>query len=164
MKYVALTAVSLATLGLAVGYALRSQWNWAAAIVLLGLLWSVDQWRDWDRVTALGLSAFVALAAYGVWQGMAAGWMLFCTVAALAAWDLDDFARRWRRPARITEEIELRQAHFQRLLIVTGLGFVLGGIALSVQLELTLGWSMLLGLLAVLGLSWAISYLRRESD
>jgi thiosulfate reductase cytochrome b subunit len=90
--------------------------------------------------------------------------MLVGTLAALAAWDLDHFERRLRTAQRVEAQGALIRAHLRRLSIVAGLGLTLGGIALSVQVEITFGWALLLGLLAFLALSGVIAFGQRERE
>jgi hypothetical protein len=164
MKYLVSISIGLATLGLVIGYALSILWIWVALIVALGLFWLVGQWRGWRPVATLVAIFFIFATAFGVWQGVSAGWMLFSIVTTLVAWDLSLFVHRLEQARRIAAERELKQIHLQRLLGVAGLGFLFGGITLRLQFELNLGWGIFLGLLAIVGLSRIIGFLRRESD
>ena len=92
------------------------------------------------------------------------GWMLFGLVATLVAWDLDHFRQRLQQAGQIEGEVELRRAHLQRLLAVVVLGGLAGVVALTFQVRLNLGWIILLGVVAIVGLSRVIGRLRRESD
>lgn len=156
---------SLSAMGaLAIGYTLAGVLigaPWIAGCWLLGL---IGRQRGWDWSAPLGSIGFVSAAAFGVWRGAPAAWMLFATVSALVAWDLDVFAQRMRRAKRVAGEAELIQSHLRRVSIAGGLGLALGGLAVSVRVEFSFGWALLLGLLALLGLSRAIGFLRRESD
>jgi len=90
--------------------------------------------------------------------------MLVGVVAALSAWDLDHFARRLRGVERVEMRLALEWHHLRRLISVDGLGLLLAGVALAVQYKFSFDAALVLGLVAVLGLSQMISYLRRESD
>ena len=164
MKYLVSISIGLATLGLAIGYALSALWFWMAMIVTVGLFWLVGQWQGWRPVATLIAIFFIWATAFGVWQSVSAGWMLFSIVATLVAWDLSLFVHRLEQAKRIAAERELKRVHLQRLLGVAGLGFLFGGIALRLQLELNLGWGIFLGLVVIVGLSRIIGFLRRESD
>jgi hypothetical protein len=164
MKFFVSISIGLATFGLAIGYALNALWIGAAIIVALGLFWLVGQWRGWRSVSVLAAIFFIFAAALGIWQGVTATWMLFSLVVTLVAWDLDQFTHRLEQGEQIVGETELKRPHLQRLLIVAGLGFLFGGIALRLQVELNLGWGIFLGLLAIVGLSRIIGFLRQESD
>jgi hypothetical protein len=164
MKTFVSISIGLATSGLAIGYALNALWIGVTIIVALGLLWLVGQWRSWRPVSVLVAILFIFATAFGVWQGVPAAWMLFSIVTTLVAWDLGQFTDRLEQTEQIVGESELKRIHLQRLLVVAGLGFLFGGIALRLQVELNLGWGIFLGLLAIVGLSRIIGFLRRESD
>ena len=90
--------------------------------------------------------------------------MLFGMSAALAAWDLDYFAQRLRSVEYTTRAHDLERRHLRRLLVVEGLGLLLGAVALGVKVRFSFATACLLGLVAVLGLSQAVGFLRHESD
>jgi hypothetical protein len=163
MKNFVFISIGLATLGLTLGYSLSSLWLWTPLIVVMGLLWLVGQWRDWDGWASVGLIFSVVVAAGGVWHSAAAGWLLGGTVAALIAWDLDHFSQHLKHAGHVENAAELKRTHLRRLLVVGSLGLLLAGVALSIQLELNFGWALLLGLLAILSLSWLIGFTRGES-
>ncbi|MGD8624715.1 MAG: hypothetical protein PVF47_02325 [Anaerolineae bacterium] len=156
--------VGLATLALALGYGLGAQWTGTAAALAAGLLWLAAWWRRLPWTAAAGLVAFTILAAGGIWLGLGAGWMLLALIAALAAWDLDAFARRLAGADRIHEEEAVERRHLARLGLVIGLGGFLALLALGIELRLTFLPALLLGLLAVIGLGRALSHIRQESD
>ena len=158
MKNFVFISIGLATLGLALGYSLSSLWLWTPLIVVMGLLWLVGQWRDWDGWASVGLIFFVVAAAGGVWRHAVAGWLLGGTVAALIAWDLDHFSHHLKHAGYVENTAELKRTHLRRLLVVASLGLLLAGVALSIQLELNFGWALFLGLLAILSLSWLIGF------
>jgi hypothetical protein len=164
MKIFVSISIGLATFGLTIGYALSTLWTGVAIIVALGLFWLVGHWRGWRPVSVLTAIFFICATAFGVWQGVSAGWMLFSLVGTLVAWDLSLFVHRLEQIERIATENELKRVHLQRLLGVAGLGLLLGGIALRLQFEFNLGWGILLGVLAIVGLSRIIDFLRREND
>ena len=164
MKYLIIISICLATLQPAIGYASGSAWIGAAGLVGLGLLWLAGQRRGQFPTATVGLIAVAAAAAFGVWQGLPAGWMLFGIVAGLAAWDLDHFARRLEQAEQVAGEVHLKRDHLRQLLIVAGLGLLLGGVALGLQVELNLGWAIGLGLLVIIGLSWVIGFGKNDGD
>jgi hypothetical protein len=162
MKRAAAISIGLATLLLAIGYGLDGHWIGVAASVALGCLWLVGLWRGWHGTDALGLVGFVSLAAVGVWLMLAAPILLVSVVAALAAWDAQRFAQRLWEAEHVRGETELVRSHLQRLFWVCGSGCVLGEIALGVRVPLGFTWALLLGALAIVGLSRAIRWLNRS--
>ena len=164
MKAFVSISIGLATFGLVIGYALSALWIGVAIIVALGLFWLVGQWQGWRPVSVLIAVFFIFATAFGVWQDVSPGWMLFGLVATLVAWDLNQFTHRFEQAGQIVGETKLKRIHLQRLLIVAGLGLLLGGIALRLQFELYLGWGIFFGLVVIVGLSRIIGFLMRESD
>ncbi len=156
--------IMFATLVLALGYALGDQWVLASIVTGLGFLWLAGVWHNWDWATSIGLVAFIGLAALGVRLELSAVWMLFGVVASLAAWDLVRFWRRVAHTKLSGQEPSLQHPHFQRLLMVSGLGLLLGGAALSLQINLNFGWAVLLGLLMTISLSWVVGSIRRGGE
>jgi hypothetical protein len=135
--------------GLALGYEFSLLWLW----VSLGLLWLIGHYGPGEGAATVGLVIFIGAAGYGVWQERPAGWLLVSLVAALATWDLDHFERRLRRARPEIMETDLRPPHLQRLAVVAGLGLGLGWLALGIRVQLSLGWAIILSLLAIIGLS-----------
>lgn len=161
MKVSILISIGLATLGLALGYALHAHWLWAGLAIGLGLGWLVGQGWGWYWPAPVGFTLLIGLAAWGVWQGLSPGWFLFSTVAALVAWDLANFAQRQQQAAPEARAAGLAGLHLRRLLPVAGLGWLLGYLALNLHFNLSFGWALLLGLLVILGLSRAIGFLKQ---
>jgi hypothetical protein len=154
----------LAAAVFAVGYGLNELWGGAVTVGVVGAFWMVGQWRRWRWVTSVALVLLMGAAVMGLWLGVGGGWMLVGVVTALVAWDLDRFVWRMRAAGRVESADTLERRHLQRLLIVGGAGLLLGAVALSFRIRLGFAVAFLLALLAVLGLSQAVSFLRREGD
>jgi hypothetical protein len=157
-------SIVLAAGTLALGYGLAGILPGALAAVILGGLWLVGQWRRFTWAASLGFVISTSLAATGLFLGVVAGWMLVALVAALSAWDLDAFACRLNRAARVEGQANLERQHLLRLLVVVGLGLALAAVALGFRFRFHFGLALLLGMLVILGLSKAIGLLRRVSD
>jgi hypothetical protein len=156
--------IGLAAIVLAVGYAVGSLWKVSLILLAMGALWWIGQKRHWNLFAPVALVGFAVAAAVGLWMGLPGGWMLVGAVAALSAWDLDHFARRLRSVERVEMQPALEQLHLRRLASVDGLGLLLAGMALVVQYKFSFDVALVLGLVAVLGLSQMVGHLRRESD
>jgi hypothetical protein len=154
----------LAASSMALAYGLAGLWIGVGLLAALGLLCLVGQWRSWGWVLSAGLVLFVTAATLGLWLSLPTGWMLAGVVAALSAWDLNRFARRLKRAGHVESARELEQSHLWRLLAVDALGAAVAAATLGLRIELGFGAAFLLGLIAVLALSRAIGWLRRESD
>ena len=164
MKHSVGVSIGIATLLLALAYAIGGRWIGTATSVALGCLWLAGLWRGWTGMEALGLIGAVGIAAVGVWFALSTPVLLAGVVAALVAWDLDRFVRRTRSAGHVTEATALTRAHLQWLLVVAGLGLALGAVAAGIQVPLSFGWALLLGALAILGMSRVIRSLTRASD
>ncbi|MGC9393713.1 MAG: hypothetical protein ACP5J4_02525 [Anaerolineae bacterium] len=76
----------------------------------------------------------------------------------------EDTARTNTEERLEAEGRALEHAHLQRLGILSGLGLLLGTLALTVRITLRFGVIFALGLVAIYGLSRLIHYLHQESD
>ena len=162
MKTAAIAAVALAALSLALIYGWHGEWGGVLAGSALGLVGIAGLWR-WRWLTDAGLFGYAAAAAWGVWLELPAAWLLAGLIAALAAWDLVHFARRLDLPgSQVVNRAALVRGHLQRLGLAAGLGLLLGETALALSLDLTLGWALLLGLLAIFGLGGLVGLIRRQ--
>ncbi len=164
MRLLSLLCAGLATFALALSYAGQALWAGFGVDIAIGLLWLAGDWRGWDWAAEPCLAGWVSLAAFSTWQELPAGWMLIGVIAALAAWDLRHFAVRLRDAGAITQLAELTRAHLRRLTIVAASGLLLGGIALSIRVELTFGWAIFTAALAIIGLSSLIRSGGREEQ
>ncbi len=159
-----LISTTLAASALTLGYALNGLWGGALLILALGILWLMGQRYGWGWMASVALVVFMGAAAIGLQLRWGVGWALLGMMAALSAWDLDHFAQRLARAGQAGQARELERQHLRRLLLVDGLGLLLAAIALGLQVKLDFGLACILGLLAIVGLSQAIRFLRRESD
>ena len=161
---------ALVTLTIAAGgiltacYASRHMWSWVFLIIAVGVLWLYGQKRGWRWVGPLGMTFYIITAARGIFLDISAGWFLLGTVITLCAWDLDSYLNRLRRAGRVEKMDYLEQHHLYRLMIVSGLGLLLGGIPLVVRMEMKFGWILFWVMVLVIGLSRLIEMLNRESD
>jgi len=155
-------SIVLATGALALGHGLNGSWSIVIAIAVLGGLWLLGQWRGWGWTASVGLASFVIIAAVGLGMSVRNIWMLTGVVGALSAWDLDHFAQQMRESGQVKGARALERRHLQRLLIVGGASLLLGAVALGARVEFSFGVAMLLGVLATLGLTRAVGFLRRQ--
>lgn len=131
--------------------------------VLLGLLWIAAVGRRWEWIASPMWIGCVGLAALATFVGAHPIGPPVGALAALAAWDLDGLHRRLRSATRIHGESRIVERHIRRLAGVLGLSLALSLVALVARVRLDLGWAIALGLLAALGLSRAVRFMRRES-
>jgi hypothetical protein len=136
----------------------------AVVLVSFGLLWLYASWKGWEWFSPLGLFLALGLAAYGLWIDLSIGWMLAGAIGGLMAWDLADFMRRHHSVSRSDDLHGLQRRHLARLTIVAALGLTLASTALAVRLEFTFEWIVVLTLVAILGISQMIAWLRRGGE
>jgi hypothetical protein len=156
--------VGLATALLALGYASAGYWSSATASVTLGCLWLLGLHRGWAGTEEFGLTACAAMAAGGASGIVPIPLALASVVAALAAWDLHRFTRRLGNGDRVLHEPTLVRSHMWWSLGVAGVGLLIGLVAPAIQLSLRFGGTLLLGAIAILGVSRAVRWLNHHQN
>lgn len=153
-----------AAASLVIGYVI-SGWLIAAGVVIfLGAIWAAVRLRGGSGLAGLLLYLFLFIAAAGFWAGSPGWLMLLTSVAALGAWDLDHFLQRLSEAEYVEFETGLGRDHLTRLFLVQGLGFAAGFLALIARPQIGFWWAVLLAMLAVIGLSRIVAYVRREAE
>jgi len=170
--------ILLAAAAAVIGFVLAGAWQIGVLAAGLGGLWLVALRRRWGAATSLLLLGFILLAAFGVSLPGGALWAPLCLVAALAAWDLDRFAGRLRgvgaravstegaeaAPDETDETDDLTRRHLLRLGVVSALGLILSWAGQAIHFKLNLTVMLVLGFVAILGLSRVVRSLVRERD
>jgi len=131
-------------------------------LLILGALWLYAGRKRWTWFSTIALLLSVALAGYGLWVGLSPGWMVAGAIGALLAWDLTEFMRRMDGAFETDDLPGMQRRHLARLTVVALIGLLLASISMLVRLEFTLEWMMLLALVAVLGVTQLVAWLRRE--
>ena len=155
-----LTAVA----ALAIGYALAGSLFVSMIFVLLGALWFSAQQRHGAGLESLLLTVFLLAGGIGFWIGVPGWLLLIAAVATLGAWDLDNFLQRLSMVERVEFDTGLGREHMRRLVMVQGLGFLAGLIALAVRAKVAFWWEVLLVLLAVIGIRQLVRFVRRQME
>jgi hypothetical protein len=154
--------ILVAIAALAIGYALAQLLVFSLVIVFLGAAWYLAQQRHGSGLEALLLYLFVIAGAAGFWLGIP-GWLaLVAVVAVLGAWDLDHFLQRLNAVSRVEFDSGLGREHLRRLVLVEGLGFFAGLLALTTHMNISFWWEALLVLLAFIGIRQLIMYVRKQ--
>lgn len=155
-------SILLGGASLVVGYVHGGAGDYARWLALLPVLWIFAHFRKWYWFSSVALVVTILAAAYGVWQGFPAVWMLLAAVGGLLGWDLSDFARRlsYASPMDDTRPMEIR--HLERAGIVAALGLGLALVSVFLRFE-RLAFEVAVGLvlLAALGLTRLVIGLRR---
>jgi len=134
----------------------------ARGLLVLGVLWLFAGRQRWLWFSTIALVIVVFLASFGLWIQLSPGWMISGALGALLAWDLTDFMRRLRFAPLMDDLRGLERRHLTRLTIVALIGATLASIAMLVRLEFTFEWIVLLTLVAALGVTQLVSWLRRR--
>lgn len=160
--------LAAAALALAGGYALAGMWGPAGTFLALGVVWAAAQRRGGASgaggIGGLMMVTFILAGAGGILAGIP-GWLgILAVVAALGAWDLDHLLRRLAVAGRVDYASGLARAHLRRLALVEGAGFLAGLAAVVIRGRLPFWLEALLALLAVLGLSRVIQFVRSQAE
>ena len=148
---------------LAWGYYDSGDWQLALVPAVLAVVWCVGLWRRWYWFASLALLVVVGLAAYGLWINLSAGlnWMIAGVVGSLIAWDLSDFLRRIYLGARDDRTRSLERGHLARATVLGVAGMLVGSLPLVIRLQFSFEWGVLLLLVATIGITQLVSWLRR---
>jgi hypothetical protein len=157
-------SAGLSVLILALGFALTDLWVGTVAVLAAGGLWLLGQWRGLGWTSSALLVLQTAAAAVATLSAVGDGWSVLGLVAALVAWDLDQFSQRMGTAGRVDDAAGLERRHIRCVLIVAGIGSLLGIVALSLQVRLSFGLALLLAVMMMLCLSLVIGFLRRQRD
>ncbi|RME88379.1 MAG: hypothetical protein D6770_07135 [Anaerolineae bacterium] len=137
------------------GYALFARW-----VLGFGALWFFAQVRRWSWVSTLGLPAFTAAAAYGLWLDLPPSWMLAGALGGLVTWDLGEFLRRLRHAAPQEDVRTLERIHLARVLLLTVLVLGIGTFSLWRRGRVPLEWYVLLSPAAAMSVLLGVDWLR----
>jgi hypothetical protein len=152
----------LVTFALAPAFAWQGRWLEALLIVGAAVLALAGQWRGWRHAASLAFVVFVVAAALGMSLGLGKGQSLLAVAGSLCMWDLAHYSLRLRAMPGSNDSLDRR--HLSRLLIVAAIGVAVGMLATGLRIKIGIGAALALGLLAVVGLSQAIRYVRRQGD
>jgi hypothetical protein len=154
-----LLSLAGATGALAWAYARSGRDATAPWLAAIAAAWLLTEWRRWRWFPPLGLFLLIGFAAYGLWIGLPAPWMVCGALGALFAWDLGDFRNRLRHSPSPHEARAMEARHLARLLIVGVLGAGLAGLTAVLRVRMSLELLIGLVLLTALGLAQLFRWL-----
>ncbi|MBN1454457.1 MAG: hypothetical protein JW963_25795 [Anaerolineales bacterium] len=154
-------SVLMSTGSLAYAYNAAGFGMLARYVMVFAALWLFAGYKRWTWFSAIALLLSVALAGFGLWIELSPGWMISGALGGLLAWDLTEFMRRLRFAARTDDLRDLERRHLARVTIVALIGVALASIPMLVRLEFTFEWVVLLTLIATLGITQLVAWLRR---
>ena len=156
--------IIISTILLGLGYTLFLEDYWQLVFVIfgLGVAWFVGEGKGWQWLPEAGLVTFIGLAALGLYLEKPAFLMLLASIATLVTWDLSLFTRRLTQAEWVENDVAVKRTHWQRLAMTVSLGLLLGGLALGVAIPMSFGMTVMLGLLAVVGVSWVVGSIKQS--
>ena len=167
MCKVVILAIVIASLGMGSQYALDDRWWIALACGLAGVLW-LPRSRFVAKLRAvISLLFLTGVGVAGIILRYNLIGLLTNIVILLVAWDLDHFSRDLHQFV-MDQDLEkdkmiLFKSHLKRLGIVLGLGWILGVIALNLQIAINFTVALVLGLLGILSLLQVMRLFIQES-
>ena len=143
------------------GMGLIGSARWIAVLVAL---WLFAVWRRWRWFSHVGLTAYFAAAALGLWfLNFPAGWMFAGAIFGLLAWDLTSFRYRQSFAASDEERRTVEMRHMLGISAVAILGFALSSLAMLLQIHFTFDWAVFLVIVLALGISQVFRWFRNRS-
>lgn len=162
--WVSSICIIFCALGVAIGFIAIQREFWAAAIIILGILWIMAFTRRWSLIFNLTFTLFIFLIIYLTFEGFFPALTLILIALALGAWDLNGMLTRFEKLDPEVIDRSLERNHFNRLVIILGAGVVLGWIAMSFRIHFTFWIGLLLALIVFIGICRLILYLRRSNE
>jgi hypothetical protein len=156
-------SIALGIGSLAWGYLQVGLPQFARWIMLFGALWLVAVWQRWRWFAPLGLVFNFLLAAFGLWfLNFPPGWMFAGAIGGLMAWDLTYFRYRQRFVASDDERRGMEGRHLVRLFALAILGFLMASAAMAIKLQFNFQWALLLAVVAIVGVTQLVAWLRKR--
>ncbi|MBN1137439.1 MAG: hypothetical protein JXM73_12695 [Anaerolineae bacterium] len=115
-------------------------------------------------ITAVVMIVTTAAAATGLMWGAPSGLRIVLVASALGgllAWDLADLNQRLRLAAASDDVSAIKRHHLVWLGLTAGVGLLLTTAAMLIPLHFSFAWTVLLALVAVLGMAWLVAWLYR---
>jgi hypothetical protein len=154
-------AIFLAAGAVAVGFALAGFWLGVVLAFLWSGFWIVSIVRRAFSFGSLALVGYSLLAFFAVTNGAWAGWLLLALLAALAGWSLEYLVYKLLLVEDEAVAAEMTASHIRRLGPALGLGLLITGAALLVHYRSSFWLALVIGSLAVIGLTRFIALIRQ---
>ena len=144
---------------LAAGYFFSGLDWFAVALFVFGILWIVGLALRWEWIPPLSLFTIFGVAALGLLQGLSTLFLIAGSLFALLAWDLADFHLRLQKSSLEDDLTVLEKHHLLRLGFLGFSGAGLSAFALTLHLDPSFEWTVILMLFAVWGLGRVVERL-----
>jgi hypothetical protein len=158
--YLQYASLITGAIALSVGWFLSGFVPGGIISLILGGFWTFSNWRQLRWASLVGFVFYVLVSIVGLWLGMPPWSALIGVVGALLAWDLDHFNRRLLLTPDSPDRSNLEHRHLLRLGWVIIPATLVNLIVNNLNFNLTIGWAILLSLLAVGGISILIYRIR----
>jgi hypothetical protein len=162
MRWMVQGSVAIAVLLVGIAFSLTQIWSGLPLSILVGALWLAGDHTGRSWLAAVALVSLVLVTAVGGILGVSAALLLTAIALALFAWTMGNVSRPLTAVTDVRREPDLIKTHARWAGGIIGLGWLLGLIALNLQLTLTFGWGLLLGIVVVFTTSRFVRRLQRE--
>lgn len=156
-----LSSIVISSASLAWGFAQRGFTSFSTWIIILGVGWLFAVWQRWNWYSSFALFVFTVIAAFGLWFGFVPGWLFAGGIFALFAWDMTDFRQRLLGMASDDNTHWIERRHLARVSLLSLVGMALASITMLLRVQFTFEWSVLLVIVALLGLGQLVGWFRR---
>ncbi len=163
-RYFIYGLLGLGFLALAAGWFLIGIWPVALALLLLAALILYLVKRNFTYLSALTFTLQTVAASVGLLRGIDLSLALLGFICALAAWDLDGFARRLAYAAPDDNLPYLERQHFLRVGLILLLGLAISYVTLNIRVGFSFDLAIGLVLLTFVGIGALIGWLRRAES
>ncbi len=151
MSLVIARALIVVSAGLmAAAFGLNAKATAVVAVLIIGGIWLANTYKQRRAISAMAFLLMVGITAYGMLFRASSWPWLITTILIIAAWDLEQLARRLAHFDKIEGPIETE--HLKGLTSVSLLAFAAGAAALSFQVRLSFGVAFLIAIVIVVGL------------
>ena len=140
-----------------------STWIWMAVTILWAILWWMSLLLDNSFTPGVFFFGFVVACLVGVLLGLRFILLFLGLTAALNAWDVDRFYRRWKDELKRKANPKIELRHFSRLILVDVISISVVVLGLSIKMQLSFGLMLVLVVIALVSLSQLIRLLRSSS-
>ena len=162
MRGIVIGSLVTAVFFLALAFALENLWVGLLLSLFIGAVWLAGFWYGRSRLVTVGFVSLIFATVVAVILDVSPTILLTGIALALFAWVMEDVGGQFTAVSDVRGESELIKKHVQWAGGLIGLGWLLGMAALNLQLTLTFGWVLLLGVIVVFALSRFVRRLQQE--
>jgi hypothetical protein len=162
MRGIVIGSLITAVLLMGAAFAAATLWIGVLLSLFVGAIWLAGLGYGRSRLMGLSLAGLVTTAAVGAVLDVSPTLLVTSIALALFAWTMGDVAEQLTAVPEMRDEAAVIKKHVQWAGGVIGLGWLLGVVALNLQLGLAFGWVLLLGIIVIIALSLFVRRLRPE--